>query len=414
METLALILAGGKGSRLDLLSAKRSKPAVPFAGKFRIIDFCLSNASNSGIYDIGILTQYLPFSLNEHIGSGKPWDLDRRDSSVTLLQPHNYWYEGTADAVFRNLNFVIRNNPKYVLILSGDQIYKMNYRKLIKSHEESKADISMAAITVDKKDVSRFGILEVDKDNFVTDFKEKPEKTNSTLANMGIYLFNTELLVKLLKELHPKNPDLDFGKHVFPHIIKNKIAKVHVHSFSGYWKDVGTLDSYLSTSLDLNQRILELDLYDPTWRIYTKTEYLPPVKIGPFAAVKNSLISNGSIIEGTVINSIISPGVLISKNAVVEDSVIFNNCIIGENARLYRTILDKRVVVGYNTIIGLDRENIPNDQKPDLLNTGITVVSKKAEIPNDIEIGTNCRILKDAKFNDKIVKSGTTVGGEME
>lgn len=410
MKTLAFILAGGKGTRLDLLSAKRSKPAIPFAGKYRIVDFCLSNLSNSGIYDVALLTQYLPYSLNEHIGSGKAWDFDRRDSAVALLQPHELWYSGTADAVYKNLDYIVRYKPEYVLILSGDQIYKMDYQKLIQTHQKNNADVTMAVISVDKKDVSRFGILEVDKDGYVKEFKEKPKQTNSTLANMGIYLFSTKVLVEMLEKLEKEHDDLDFGKHLFPHIIYNTDYRVSTFKFSGYWQDVGTYDSYLNTSLDLNNKILELDLYDPTWKIYTKTEYLPPVKIGQDADVSNSLISNGAIIEGKVINSVISPGVLISKNAVVKDSIIFNNCIISENVELNRVILDKNVIIGKNTKIGVNSENINNKEYPDLLYTGITVAEKGAVIPSNLEIGTNCRIHKDAVYtSDKTIKSGTTV-----
>lgn len=321
METLALILAGGRGSRLDLLSQRRSKPAVPFAGKFRIIDFSLSNASNSGIVDIAILTQYLPHSLNEHIGSGKPWDLDRRDLQVTILHPHNSWYMGTADAVNKNLDFVKRKKPKYVLILSGDHIYKMDYRKLIKRHKELNAEMTIACKVVPLEDVSRFGIVEADKNGYVENFIEKPESSTSNLASMGIYVFNYDTLVEAIELKREIHEDLDFGNHIIPYLIYEKKAKIGTYEYYDYWQDVGTYNSYLNTSLELNNQALELDLYDPTWRIYTKVSGMPPVKFGENAIINRSLISDGSIIEGTVINSVLSPGVFVRKGAVVKDSV---------------------------------------------------------------------------------------------
>ena len=409
METLALILAGGKGSRLDLLSQRRSKPAVPFAGEFRIIDFSLSNASNSGIMNIAILTQYLPFSLNEHIGSGRPWDLDRRDSSVTILHPHESWYMGTADAVNKNISFVKRKKPKYVLILSGDHIYKMDYRKLIQEHINLGAEMTIATKVVPFEDVSRFGILETDEKGYVENFVEKPKSSKSNLASMGIYLFNYETLIEALEETEKKHDNLDFGNHVIPYLIYDKKAKIGTYKYYDYWQDVGTYDSYLDTSLELNNQALELDLYDPTWRIYTRLDGLPPVKFGKDSNVQGSLISDGSIIEGTVINSVLSPGVYVRKGAIVKDSVILNDVIIGENVKLDRVIIDKSTIIGRNTVIGYGDDLTPNDEKPDLLSSGITVVEKRTIIESDLIIGRNCRILRDAEFKTKVIKSGTTV-----
>jgi len=407
METLALILAGGKGSRLDILSQRRSKPAMPFAGKFRIIDFTLSNCTQSGIFDIGILTQYLPLSLNEHIGSGKPWDLDRRDSSVTLLQPHNYWYLGTADAVLKNLEFIARRDPKYVLILSGDHIYKMDYRKMIAVHKEKGATLTIATQPVPKEEVSRFGIMSINKDGEIIEFEEKPKTSKSNLASMGIYLFNFDLLKKVLLSI--KEEDLDFGKHIIPHLIKTTSKEVFAYQFGDYWMDVGTYDSYLDTNLAMTKDFTELDLYDPTWKVYTKSEDLPPVKVGGEASIQNSLVSNGSVIEGTVINSVLSPGVRVGKGSVVKDSVILNNVIIGDNVTIQKSILDKKVIVGRNTYIGYGNDLTPNQEKPDLLVSGITVIEKNAVIPSDMYIGKNCRIFKTADFKEKEVKSGSTL-----
>jgi len=406
MNVLALILAGGKGSRLDLLSNKRSKPAMPFGGKFRIIDFTLSNCSQSNIYDIGILTQYLPLSLNSHIGSGKAWDLDRRDSSITLLQPHNYWYLGTADAVRKNISFIDQRNPNVVLILSGDHIYKMDYRKMIDQHIKTGAKLTIATKVVPFEDVSRFGIMEVNHELEITAFKEKPKTSTSNLASMGIYLFDVSLLKQVLVEL-PQD-DLDFGHHIIPHIIQTTSNSVFAYKFEDYWQDVGTYDSYLETNLSLNSNTIDLDLYDPTWKVYTKSEDLPPVKIGADATIKNSLISNGCVIEGTVINSVLSPGVRVGKHTVIKDSVVLNHVIISDYVTIDKAIIDKKVVIGRHTIIG-DGDNIPNIEKPDLLTSGITVIEKSAVIPSDTKIGKNCRIFKSAIFSDKDIPSGSTL-----
>lgn len=406
MDVLALILAGGKGSRLDLLSNRRSKPAMPFAGKFRIIDFSLSNCAQSNIYNIGILTQYLPLSLNEHIGSGKPWDLDRRDSSITLLQPHDYWYLGTADAVRKNLEFIKRQKPTYVLILSGDHIYKMDYRKMLKEHKEKKSRLTIATKQVPIEDISRFGIMEVDANNGITAFKEKPKEASSQLASMGIYLFDYDLLEHVLKEL-PQD-DLDFGHHIIPHIIKHSKHEVFAYPFHDYWQDVGTYDSYLETNLALNEDSFSLDLYDPSWKVYTKSEDLPPVKIGPDAHIKDALISNGCVIEGTVINSVLSPGVRVGKGAIVKDSVILSHTLISDGVEITKAIVDKRVIIGRNTKIGLF-DNTPNLEKPDLLHSGITVIEKGTIIPNDTHIGKNCRVCQTAQFNETRYESGSTI-----
>ena len=359
METLALILAGGRGSRLDILSEKRSKPAVPFAGKFRIIDFALSNCCNSGIFQIGILTQYLPLSLNEHIGVGKPWDLDRRDSFVTLLQPSNSWYEGTADAIRKNIEFVKRYASKYVLILSGDHIYKMDYRKMIEQHKKTGADVTIAAKIIPIDEADRFGILETNDELKVTKFVEKPKQPKSNKASMGIYVFSTDALVEQI-ENHPEIEDLDFGKHIIPNMIDTK--KVYAYEFYDYWKDVGTYDSYLETNLELCKEDCSLDLYDKHWKIYTKSEDLPPVKVGDNASVKDSLVSHGDQIYGKVINSVLSPGVKIGEGSVVRDSVILNDVVIGKNCIIEKSIIDKNSVVGDNCVIGTGDDYTPNQR----------------------------------------------------
>ena len=415
MKVLAMILAGGRGSRLDILSEKRVKPSVPFAGKFRIIDFALSNCSNSGIYDVALLTQYLPLSLNEHIGSGKPWDFDRRDSSITMLQPHeklggNSWYQGTADAIRQNIDFIKNKNPKYVLILSGDHIYKMDYRWMLKEHEENDAELTIAVQPVPIEEASRFGIFEVDKDKKILNFEEKPAEPKSNLASMGIYIFNTDSLLEYLEKL--ENSDLDFGKHVIPSMIQED-RKVYVHTYDSYWKDVGTYDSYLEANLDLIKKSEEvgINLYDQGWKIYTRSEDLAPVRIGVTGSVQNSLICNGCKIEGSVENSVLGPGVTVRKGATVRNSIIFSGTYVDENSHLDTIIADKKTYIGKNSFIGNGNANIPNKERPDLLSSGITVIGKGVVIPDGSIIGKNVRIFSGVKIDEhnRLIETGETV-----
>ena len=415
METLALILAGGRGSRLDILSEKRVKPSVPFAGKFRIIDFALSNCTNSGIYDIGILTQYMPLSLNEHIGVGKPWDLDRRDNKVTLLQPQqslkgSNWYNGTADAVLQNIEYIRRSNPKYVLILSGDHIYKMNYKEVLDFHKKNNADVTITAKIVDMEEASRFGILEADHDNRIVDFVEKPSHPKSNKASMGIYIFNTDVLLEYLTKITAE--DLDFGKHIIPSLIKEK--NVYAYEFYDYWKDVGTYDSYLEANLDLTTTVdkIELDMYDKNWTIYTRSEDRPGVKIGSKAKIKQSIVCNGSIVAGEIEKCVLSPGVVIKPNAVVKNSVILNDTVIEEGAYIEGAIIDKQVRIGENCKIGFGDDFKPNEDKPTVLSSGLNIIGKGVSIPAGVVIERNCRIfsdVKEEKFASGRIKSGSTI-----
>lgn len=410
METLALILAGGRGSRLDILSENRVKPSVPFAGKFRIIDFTLSNCSNSGIFNIAILTQYLPFSLNDHIGTGKPWDLDRRDSKVTLLQPHSDWYAGTADAVRKNIFFIEQYQPKYVLILSGDHIYKMDYRKMIEQHIESHADLTIAAKVVDIREASRFGILEASEDNRITHFVEKPKEPKSNLASMGIYVFNTDVLLEKLRS--NTIPDLDFGMHIIPSMIGKDPC--FVYKFYDYWKDVGTYDSYLQANLELIETVdkIPLDMYDPAWKIYTKSEDMPAVKVGSKAVIRQALLSNGSIVAGTVERSVLSPGVVVHPLARVSNCVLLNGVEIQPGAIVENCIIDKHTVIGRNAMVGFGEDLRPNAENPSLLSSGITVLGKHVHVPDNMVIGRNCRIFQSAdlaKVTDHIIPSGSTI-----
>lgn len=412
METLALILAGGRGSRLDILSEKRVKPSVPFAGKFRIIDFTLSNCSNSGIFDIAILTQYLPLSLNEHIGVGKPWDFDRRDNRVTLLQPQqglngSNWYKGTADAVLQNIEYIKRANPKYVLILSGDHVYKMDYKKVLDFHKENNADVTITAKVVDLEEASRFGILEADANKKIVDFVEKPEEPKSNLASMGIYIFNTDVLLEYLEKTVAE--DLDFGKHIIPNLINEK--NVYAYEFYDYWKDVGTYDSYLEANLDLTHTVdkIELDMYDKDWTIYTRSEERPGVKFGSKAKVVQSIVSNGSIVAGEIEKCVLSPGVIIKPGAVVRNSIIFNDTVIEEGAVVEGAIIDKKVTIGKNAKIGYGDDYKANEEKPAILSSGLNVIGKSVVVPEGTVIERNCRIFSDASIEDKVIKSGSTI-----
>ncbi|MCF7926488.1 MAG: NTP transferase domain-containing protein [Candidatus Izimaplasma sp.] len=407
METLALILAGGRGSRLDILSEKRVKPAVPFAGKFRIIDFALSNCTNSGIFDIGILTQYLPLSLNEHIGVGKPWDLDRRDSSLTLLQPHNDWYSGTADAVLQNIHYIKRKKPKNVLILSGDHVYKMDYQKMIKFHNEKQSNVTVAVQPVPMEDAHRFGILTSDDDNRITKFSEKPKNPDSNLASMGIYVFDTETLLEALEEVQEE--DLDFGKHILPYLLKKH--DLYTYVFDKYWQDVGTYESYLKANLDLTHTVdkIKLDMYDRDWKIHTKSEELPSVKIGSKAKISQALLSNGCIVAGHVTRSVLSPGVIVHPEATVINSVILNDTEILPGAHIENTVIDKRTIIKEDVIIGHGDDYTPNKQKPNLLTNGINAIGSDIVVPKGTVIKRNCRILPNAKITDSVIESGRTI-----
>lgn len=396
MKPIAMILAGGEGTRLTVLSEKRAKPAVPFAGKFRIIDFTLSNCVNSGIYTVGVLTQYQPHSLNEHIGIGKPWDLDRSRGGVRLLQPYQHrggqnWYAGTADAIYQNMNFVHGQRADAVVILSGDHIYKMDYTPMLRYHQEVGADLTIAVMPVPMEDASRFGIMEVDDEGRIVEFYEKPEKPKSNLASMGIYIFNTRILDKRLVDEETGKSRVDFGKDVIPAMLAAG-DDVFAYTFEGYWVDVGTIDAYLATSLELVQPQPTLDLYTDRWPIHTRSEELPAVKLGPQSKVEGSMVSNGCIVRGTVINSVLSPGVFVSAGAIIKDSVVMNDAWIGPGAQLDRVVVDKEVVVGDGAVVGTGDSSVANEKLPDRLTSGISVIGKGARIPDGASVGRNVLI----------------------
>lgn len=397
MNVLTLILAGGQGSRLSILGEKRAKPAVPFAGKYRIIDFPLSNAVNSGLYRVAVLTQYRPHSLMQHIGIGEPWDLNRaQPNGVQIWQPYRGrkdqdWYRGTADALYQNRNLIAESGTDRVLILSGDHIYKQDYRDLLNFHEAKGADLTVAVMNVAPEEVFRFGIMSTDATQRITRFTEKPKQSDSTLASMGIYVFNTRfLLQKLNEDAADLESSHDFGKNIIPKMVAND--KVYAYPFSGYWVDVGTISSYWETNLALLQPKSGLDLYDPSWILHTRSKERPPVKMGSLGESHDSLLSNGCVIEGKVVNSVLSPGVWVEPGAVVRDSVIMNDTVIRSGALVDRCVLDKEIEVGAGAQVGVGDVNTPNELEPANINTGITIVGKRAHIPDGAMIGRNCRI----------------------
>ena len=419
MRVAAMIMAGGEGSRLTVLSEHRAKPSVPFAGKYRIIDFTLSNCVNSQIFDVAILTQYRPHSLNQHIGSGKPWDLDRLRGGVRLLQPYQArgsqdWYQGTADAVLQNDDYLLNHDADRVLILSGDHIYKMDYRQMIAFHEDKGADLTVGVMNVPLEETDRFGIMTTNKANRVTEFHEKPKlRDKGTLASMGIYVFNVDKLIERLQEGHKREPSLDFGKHVIPTMIGED--KVYAYQFEGYWVDVGTVDAYWQTSLELCDPKSPLNLWDTSWPIRTRSQERPPVKCSAQGRIVHSLVSNGCTIHGYVENSVLSPGVFVSPGAIVRDSVVMNDTWIGPGAVVDRAVVDKSVVVGPGVQLGYGDDMRPNYERPDWLDVGITVVGKGAYIAANVTIGRNVLIHSDvdddafAGLPGNVVPSGATV-----
>jgi glucose-1-phosphate adenylyltransferase len=356
-EMIAMILAGGQGTRLGILTKKVAKPAVPFGGKYRIIDFTLSNCSNSGIDTVGVLTQYQPLILNSHIGIGSPWDLDRRNGGVILLPPFmeedgGNWYKGTANAIYQNIGFVDQYDPEYVLILSGDHIYKMDYSKMLEYHKEREADATIAVLQVSMKEASRFGIMNADEDNKIYEFEEKPKEPKSNLASMGIYIFNWKALKKFLKDDEmDKQSSNDFGKNIIPKMLNNS-KKLYAYPFKGYWKDVGTVESLWEANMDLIRDDNELDIHDNEWKIYSVNPTRPAQYIGPNADVKGSLVVEGCVVNGGVRNSILFPGVFIGKNSKIIDSVIMENTKIGDNVVIERAIIGSNVKVRKNCKIG--------------------------------------------------------------
>ena len=356
-EIVAMILAGGQGSRLGILTKNMAKPAVPFGGKYRIIDFPLSNCSNSGIYTVGVLTQYKPLDLNSHIGIGDPWDLDRRDGGVSILPPYQEetggdWYKGTANAIYQNIEYIDRFEPEYVLILSGDHIYKMNYDRMLDFHKENNADATIAVIDVPIEEASRFGIMNTRADNSIYEFEEKPKVPKSTNASMGIYIFNWRILKKFLREDEKdKNSSNDFGKDIIPNMLNNG-RRLIAYPFKGYWKDVGTIESLWEANMDLLKIDNDLNLYDSDWKIYSQNQVRPAHYIGEEAKIVNSLVVEGCIINGKIENCVLSQGVYIGKNTIIKDSVIMTNVQIGDNVIIEKSIIGSNAIINNNCHVG--------------------------------------------------------------
>lgn len=413
-EMIAMLLAGGQGSRLGVLTSKVAKPAVAFGGKYRIIDFPLSNCINSGVDTVGVLTQYQPLRLNTHIGIGIPWDLDRNIGGVTVLPPYekstnSEWYTGTANAIYQNLEYMESYNPEYVLILSGDHIYKMDYEVMLDFHKANNAEVTIAVMPVPIEEASRFGIMIADENHRITEFEEKPEHPRSNLASMGIYIFNWKTLKEALIAMADQ-PALDFGKHVIPYC-HEKGAPLYAYEFTGYWKDVGTLSSYWEANMELIDIVPEFNLYEEYWKIYTKSEIQPPDYIAGDSVVERSIIGEGSDIYGEVYNSVIGCGVTIGKGTVIRDSIIMNQTQIGEGCEINKAIIAENVVVGNQVKLGVGEET-ENDTAPHIYNHGLVTIGEKSVIPDGISVGKNSVIsgvTAVADYEDSQLASGKTL-----
>ncbi|HAU86121.1 MAG TPA: glucose-1-phosphate adenylyltransferase [Lachnospiraceae bacterium] len=413
-EMIAMLLAGGQGSRLGVLTAKVAKPAVAFGGKYRIIDFPLSNCINSGVDTVGVLTQYQPLRLNTHIGIGIPWDLDKNIGGVSILPPYekstnSEWYTGTANAIFQNLEYMEYYNPDYVLILGGDHIYKMDYEILLQYHKEKKADITLATIPVPIEEASRFGVVITNEDKRILEFEEKPPKPRSNLASMGIYIFSWPLLKEALLALKDQ-PSCDFGKHIIPYC-HEKGSRIFAYEYTGYWKDVGTLGSYWESNMELIDLVPEFNLYEEFWKIYTKTEKIPPQYIADTAVIDKAIIGESAEIYGEVHNSVIGSGVYIAPGAVVRDSIIMSSASIGERTIVNKAIIAENVQVGADCELGIGEE-VPNVEKPDIYSFGLVTIGEDSVIPDRIKIGKNTAVSGVTAFEDYkdgILESGGTL-----
>ena len=385
-EIVAMLLAGGQGTRLQVLTKDMAKPAVPFGGKYRIIDFPLSNCSNSGISTVGVLTQFMPLELNSYMGNGNPWDLDRVDGGLTILPPYTAgktgeWYKGTANAIYQNIKYIEQYDPEYVLILSGDHIYKMNYNKMLDFHKEKEADLTVAHINVPLEEASRFGILNTNDDLQIIEFLEKPENPISTKASMGIYIFNWKVLKEyLIRDEENPESEKDFGKNIIPMLLEEN-RRIFAFPFAGYWKDVGTIESLWEANMDLIKRRDEFNISDKTWKVYYRHEGKLPQFIGDSAQVTDSMISDGTIVLGTVHESIVSSGVSIGKNAKVQGSIIMQNAVIEEGATVTNSIIAEGTVVKSGVTVGHSEVELGQDM--------ITVIGKDEIVTEDTKVGGN-------------------------
>ena len=385
-EIVAMLLAGGQGTRLQVLTKDMAKPAVPFGGKYRIIDFPLSNCANSGISTVGVLTQFMPLELNSYMGNGNPWDLDRVDGGLTILPPYTAgktgeWYKGTANAIYQNIKYIEQYDPEYVLILSGDHIYKMNYNKMLEFHKEKKADLTVAHINVPLEEASRFGILNTDDDLRIVEFLEKPEHPVSTKASMGIYIFNWKVLKEyLIRDEENPESEKDFGKNIIPMLLEED-RRIYAFPFAGYWKDVGTIESLWEANMDLIKRREEFNISDKTWKIYYRHEGRLPQYIGESAEVTDSMISDGTIVLGKVHESIVSSGVSIAQNSKVLGSIIMQNAVIEEGATVVNSIIAEGTVVKSGVTVGHEEIELGKDM--------ITVIGNFEVVEEDTKVGGN-------------------------
>lgn len=413
-EMIAMLLAGGQGSRLGVLTAKVAKPAVAFGGKYRIIDFPLSNCINSGIDTVGVLTQYQPLRLNTHIGIGIPWDLDRNIGGVSILPPYekstnSEWYTGTANAIYQNLDYMETFNPDYVLILSGDHIYKMDYEVMLDFHKENNADVTIAAMPVPMEEASRFGIVITDDDKRITEFQEKPPVPKSNLASMGIYIFSWPALKKALIELS-EVPGCDFGKHIIPYCFENG-KRLFAYEYNGYWKDVGTLGSYWEANMELIDIIPEFNLYEEFWKIYSNSDIIPPQYISEQSVIERSIIGDGAEIYGEVHNCVIGAGVSIGQGTIVRDSIIMQDVEIEEGCVIDKAVIAEGVHIGANVTLGIGGE-VPNKLKPDVYSFGLVVIGENSEIPGGVQIGKNTAVsgvTSKEDYPNGMLESGETL-----
>ena len=419
-EMIAMLLAGGQGSRLGVLTANVAKPAVAFGGKYRIIDFPLSNCINSGIDTVGVLTQYRHLRLNTHIGIGIPWDLDRNYGGVTLLPPYEKtsssdWYSGTANAIFQNMEYIENYDPEYVLILGGDHIYKMDYEVMLDYHKSRKADVTIACMPVPWEEASRFGVVVADENGNIQEFEEKPENPSSNLASMGIYIFNWKTLKEALLTLKDV-PGCDFGKHVIPYV-HEKSHNCYVYEFNGYWKDVGTLGSYWEANMELIDIIPEFNLYEEFWKIYTNNDVITPQYFSEDSKVERCIIGEGAEIYGEVINSVIGAGVTVGKGSVVRDSIIMKGASIGDNCTIDKGIIAEDVVIGDHVSMGVG-ELAPSVLNPKVYAFDLVTIAEGSVIPSDVQIGKNTAIVgvtAPEDYPDGLLASGHAIvkAGEM-
>ena len=414
-EMMAMLLAGGQGSRLGVLTKEIAKPAVMFGGKYRIIDFPLSNCVNSGIYTVGVLTQYEPLILTKHISIGIPWDLDRANEGVTVLSPfvketEGNWYSGTANAIYQNIKFIDGYNPEYVLILSGDHVYKMDYSKMLDYHKEKGADATIAVLEVDLEEAKQFGIMSTDEEGKIVEFAEKPQEPKSNLASMGIYIFTWDKLRQALIDDDELHENSDFGKHIIPKFINDE-SSVYAYRFNSYWKDIGTIEAYWEANMELTHTLPAFNLYDQFWKIYTNIDHQPPQFIYSGAVVEKSLVSEGCEIRGKVYNSVLGPRVIVEEGAIISNSIVMQDTVVKKDAMLERTIVSEKCVIGKGCCIG-QGEAVVHKQKPHIYYSGITAIGAYTSIPDNIMIGKNCEVNGDTKeedYNNRRLESGTSL-----